>query len=339
MNLVHFFTFFVGICLVVLFAFQEEYLDMFGNMFGLQRGADLLVYMAIVFLLYLYFELFHKITKQEKITTQNITIWAIKEFFWSNSLEDLQKKSSKMNSYEDDFVFLVRCYNESQVLGDVLQNIIDYGYKKLVIVDDGSTDNTQFVLDNIKKQNEDALIMDIHHFVNRGGGAANQTGFEFVRKNNYWIGARWMVTFDADGQMNIEDMKLFRKKIAKNPLKDIYLGNRFADGVGVRNMPILRRIILRGAKIITFILNGVNITDPHNGFRVININSLDKININSDGMAYASEIIDSIRVNNLSYDMVPVNIQYTQYSISKGQKNLNAIKILLEIIYKKFFYR
>jgi hypothetical protein len=46
-------------------------------------------------------------------------------------------------------------------------------------------------------------------------------------------------------------------------------------------------------------------------------------------------------IERLGYKIVeiPVNIKYTKYSISKGQKNLNAIKILLELIYKKLFYK
>ncbi|MBS8122234.1 hypothetical protein VAMP_211n1, partial [Candidatus Vampirococcus lugosii] len=91
--------------------------------------------------------------------------------------------------------------------------------------------------------------------------------------------------------------------------------------------------------IITLFFNGVWISDPHNGYRVINIQALKKIKITSDGMTYASEILDSIRINKFEYKEIPVNINYTDYSIKKGQKNLNAFKILIELIYKKLFFR
>jgi hypothetical protein len=64
-----------------------------------------------------------------------------------------------------------------------------------------------------------------------------------------------------------------------------------------------------------------------------------KVNILSDGMTYASELLEEAK--RLWYKIVeiPVNIKYTKYSLSKGQKNTNAIKILLELIYQKIFYK
>jgi hypothetical protein len=56
-------------------------------------------------------------------------------------------------------------------------------------------------------------------------------------------------------------------------------------------------------------------------------------------MTYASELLEEAKRLGYKIIEVPVNIEYTNYSLSKGQKNLNAIKILLEIIYKKFFYK
>ena len=66
---------------------------------------------------------------------------------------------------------------------------------------------------------------------------------------------------------------------------------------------------------------------------------LDKIDLSSDGMTYASELLDSIRRNKISYKEVPVRIKYTEYSLGKGQKNTNALRILFEMIYKKLFFK
>ena len=54
-------------------------------------------------------------------------------------------------------------------------------------------------------------------------------------------------------------------------------------------------------------------------------------------MAYASELIDEVRKNNIKYTEVFVVIKYTDYSLQKWQSSLNAINIALKVIYNKFF--
>ena len=70
---------------------------------------------------------------------------------------------------------------------------------------------------------------------------------------------------------------------------------------------------------------------------MIRISALRKITLESDGMHYANELNEQIGIHNLSFVEVPVHIRYTDYSLSKGQKNSNSIKLGFEMLYKKFF--
>ena len=54
-------------------------------------------------------------------------------------------------------------------------------------------------------------------------------------------------------------------------------------------------------------------------------------------MWHASEILDLIAENDLSYKEVPVNIKYTEYSLKKWQKWSNSINIAIRMIWNKFF--
>lgn len=103
----------------------------------------------------------------------------------------------------------------------------------------------------------------------------------------------------------------------------------------------MRRIILRISRVITFVFYGANVSDPHNGYRVISLDALKKINITADGMHYANELNESIKKLKLSFEEVPVHIRYTEYSLNKAhrQKNSNSLKLAMEMIYKKIFYR
>ena len=104
-------------------------------------------------------------------------------------------------------------------------------------------------------------------------------------------------------------------------------------------MPLGRKIILRGSKLVTLIFNRLSVSDPHNGYRALHASILGDIRLTSDGMTYASELLDCIRRNHISYKEVPVHIRYTEYSLGKGQKNGNALRILFEMIYKKLFFK
>ncbi len=337
LNLLHFGVFFVGLVLILFFWFNQEYLDRFGEYFG-ARWSDLVVYIAIIFLAYLYFEMLHKITKNQKSLTDIVNSEAVRNYRITPGFENFDTSALDKDE-KSNYVFHIRVFNEQKVIWEVIENIIRSWYKKIVLVNDWSTDGTDWVLEEkINYHKNNACIIVLNHLVNRWGGAANKTGFYFLKKFWKYLNANWMVTFDADGQMDVNDMENFKKYI-NTWNYDILIGSRFIEWASAESIPIGRRIVLFWAKFITFVLNWFWITDPHNGYRVINLQALDKINLNSDGMAYASELLDSIKDHQLKFAQVPVNIRYTDYSVSKWQRNTNAFAILWELIYKKFFYR
>ena len=79
-NLLHFLVFFGGTGAVVFFIMRPDLLDKFGDFFGIARGADLIVYITIIFLVYLYFELLNKQTKQNIFMTNLITNMALEDY-------------------------------------------------------------------------------------------------------------------------------------------------------------------------------------------------------------------------------------------------------------------
>ena len=64
-------------------------------------------------------------------------------------------------------------------------------------------------------------------------------------------------------------------------------------------------------------MSGIRLTDTHNGYRVFRIDTLNKMTLTADSMAYASEIIEQISLKKLAYAEVSVDIIYTEYSLSK----------------------
>lgn len=79
-----------------------------------------------------------------------------------------------------------------------------------MVVDDGSNDHTLSLIATKQLQYPDIQIIIITHLVNRGPGAANKTLFESSRKLNHInTNLKWLITVDADNQMNIADTAKF----------------------------------------------------------------------------------------------------------------------------------
>ena len=180
-------------------------------------------------------------------------------------------------------------------------------FPNVVVVDDGSTDGT---FDAARRTAKYVL----RHVINRGQGAALQTGIEFALRH----GARFILTFDADGQHRVEDIPAMLEPIWRGEC-EITLGSRFL-GQTV-NIPSTRRTILRLAVLFTKIVNRVKLTDAHNGLRAFSRRAAETIHITMDRMAHASELIDQIRLSGLPFREVPVEIRYTVYSLAKGQSS------------------
>jgi len=214
---------------------------------------------------------------------------------------------------------IVPAYNEGAAIIPVLASLLSTA-AAIVVVDDGSTDDTAVL----------ARAHPVHllrHPVNLGQGAAIQTGFDYAMRH----GAQILVTFDADGQMDENEIPKLCSELVSRDL-DIVMGSRFLDEVP-RRMPRLKRWVLRWAAVLSRLTTGIRVTDAHNGFRALRRSAAMKIRLHCNRMAHASEFLYLIRQEQLSYGEVPVSIRYTPYSLAKGQRLSNAVNILWDLLF------
>ena len=125
-----------------------------------------------------------------------------------------------------------------------------------------------------------------------------------------------MVTFDADGQHDIEDLSQFLAAFKEDSKLDIVFGSRFVKKTRT-NVPLIRRLILIGGRLFTVLLSRIRLTDAHNGYRMLTVDAVRKIRLTMDAFEYASELIEEIHRLRLRYAEVPVNIRYDEYSLGK----------------------
>ncbi|WP_167097161.1 glycosyltransferase family 2 protein [Mycobacterium sp. DL592] len=218
--------------------------------------------------------------------------------------------------YPDAWI-IVPAFNEAKVIGDVITDLRQT-FAHVVCVDDGSRDDTA----------EIALRAGAHvvrHPVNLGQGAAIQTGVEYARRQP---GAAVFVTFDADGQHRVKDVLAMIERLSRGDV-DVVVGTRFS-GSTVSHTPPLKKLILRTAAWLSPSSHRLGLTDAHNGLRVFNKTVADNLNLTMSGMSHASEFVQLIVENNWRVAEEPVEILYTEYSMSKGQPLLNGVNIVFD---------
>ena len=221
-----------------------------------------------------------------------------------------------MSGFSDTWL-IVPCYNEGTVIFDVLTNARET-LPNIVGVNDGSADDSAAQI-----RAAGAHLVD--HPVNLGQGAAIQTGVEYARAQP---GAKYFVTFDADGQHQVKDVMRMIERLRTEPL-DIIVGTRFA-GQENSQVPWIKRAVLKTVVMLSPRTKKLGLTDAHNGLRAFNRRVAEEMNIRMNGMSHASEIVSMIDKHGWRVDEEPVDILYTEYSMSKGQSLINGVNILAD---------
>ncbi len=214
---------------------------------------------------------------------------------------------------------MIPMYNEQEVIADVIHGLKAI-FENILCVDDGSTD------ESVAKAREAGAIV-ICHAVNIGQGAAIATGFTWIQaKTNF----SRIVTFDADGQHLPEDAIRLVEELASKEL-DVVFASRFLNDQS--EVPLMKRLVLRGVTNVTRALTDVELSDAHNGLRALTVDASRKIQLTQNGMAHATQFVSLVLQGGLKYSELPVTILYTPYSRSKGQSMLNSINIALDLIW------
>ena len=218
---------------------------------------------------------------------------------------------------------IIPAFNESLVIKEVVREIQKAGYEHIIVVDDGSTDNT------FSEANSISNIIALRHKINRGKGAAIKTGIVAACLCNPDI----VVTIDGDGQHDPSDIDKLIQPI-KTDSCDVVLGTRMANSDG---MPFIKVVANKIGNICTLLLYGILVTDSQSGFRAYSKYSASIIDTKADKYEYDSKVIREINHNKLRFREIPISVRYTTYSLAKPHKQgfVNGLKTLARMVWDK----
>ncbi len=220
---------------------------------------------------------------------------------------------------------ILPAYNEGSIIKSVIRSLDDrlksasFSYK-IVVVDDGSRDTTA-----TEANTRNAHV--IKHIMNVGSGGATATGLSYAQQNGFDIAA----TLDADGQHAPEDV-IKGIGLMKDKEADLLIGSRLIDSHGMSKVKVLGN---RGLSLITFLTFGVNVTDSQSGLRIFSKRALDRLKWKTSGYEFCSEMLWRARQRGLIIKEYPIRAVYTDYSISKGQNNWNAVNIVKSLVQRR----
>ena len=169
-----------------------------------------------------------------------------------------------------DTIVIIPTYNNAGTVAGVVRRALEQGLPVLV-VDDGSTDQTQAELQAI----EDERLSVFCHPVNQGKAAALKTGFQEARKRGF----RFAVTLDSDGQHYPEDIPLL---LAQKAPRTLLVGSRSVRGVNGSS-----RFANRFSNFWFRLYTWVDLPDTQTGYRLYPLEDLPRFT----GGRYEGELL------------------------------------------------
>ncbi len=190
---------------------------------------------------------------------------------------------------------IIPSYNESNTIAGLISQVQSLKLG-LVVIDDGSTDNTAV----IAEKNGAVVIRNAR---NQGKGASLIRGFEYCLKNNFDAA----ITMDGDGQHLPEDIPNFISLAEKKEEIGIIIGNRMFNR---RNMPFIR---VMTNKFMSWLLSRIirqKIHDSQCGFRLIKRKVLEELSLKTHKFEIESEIIIEAGRKGFKIESIPIQTVY-----------------------------
>ncbi|NKQ39261.1 MAG: DUF2062 domain-containing protein, partial [Methanosarcinales archaeon] len=222
---------------------------------------------------------------------------------------------------------IIPTYNNHKTLKRVIDGVLNYT-NQVVIVDDGSTDQTANILKEYPNLNQ------IHFSKNRGKGAALREGF----KKALSLGYNYAITIDSDGQHYPDDIPVFINAL-KTDKHTLYIGSRNMTHDSIPKGSSF------GNKFSNFWFNtetGIKLTDTQSGFRMYPLNLISDIKFYTTKFEFEIEVIVKAAWRGVQVKNLPIKVLYDEkerISHFRPYKDFARISILNTwLVLVAFFY-
>ncbi|MCX6704655.1 MAG: glycosyltransferase family 2 protein [Candidatus Woesebacteria bacterium] len=191
---------------------------------------------------------------------------------------------------------VIPLFNEEKHIVKVLKDLVPYKLQ-IVVVDDGSTDQSRIKIKDLRLKNTTLL----EHKINLGKGAAMKTGADYA----FGRGGEAVIFMDSDGQHNPDNLPKFMHKLEEKKHGVIF---------GSRNLnlgaPLVRYLGNKFASVLVGSFFGIYVSDILCGFRAITQSAYEKIGWESSGYGVETEMVIRTGKAGVKFCEVPVETIY-----------------------------
>ena len=216
-----------------------------------------------------------------------------------------------------DICVVIPTYNNEKTLATVIDSVLEYGVA-IVVVNDGSTDRTNAILDPYKEK-----IKIVSYPKNRGKGYALKCGFDCVKQMGY----KYALTLDSDGQHYAEDIPLFVEMNRKYP-DALIVGNR---NLTQDNMPKKNTFANRFSNFWFALQTGTKLPDTQTGYRLYPLEKMK--NLRPFTSRYEAELEMLVRCawRGIKLVSIPIRVYYAREEerISHFRPGVDFLRISL----------
>ncbi len=210
---------------------------------------------------------------------------------------------------------LIPVYNEERTLEEVVRRVIAVAApKEIILIDDGSRDQSRQILERLLQENErvaDPLnqLKVIFQPVNKGKGAALKAGLRHVTGDI-------VIVQDADLEYDPKDYPALLEPI-QSGLADVVYGSRFVGGGAHRVMFFWHSLGNRLLTLLSNMLTNLNLSDMEVGYKVFRAEILKEIEIKTSRFGFEPEITVKLAKKGCRFYEVPISYYGRTYEEGK----------------------
>ena len=229
---------------------------------------------------------------------------------------------------------VIPVFNEINFLNKLFEQIETYFNKEnieIIVVDDGSTDGSLNLLNELKKKNHFKFLFKLIKLdINSGKGKAIQTGL----KNSQ---GEYILLQDADLELDIKDAKEMFDMIKKNKDIKCIFGSRYLSGKLKKNNYFFNNLVGKINSLIFNIFFSQSLSDVHCGLKILHRSVIEKINLTVNDFGIEIDIASQIVRNN--FFIYEFGVSYYFRTKAQGKKItwIDGVKSFFYLIKARFF--
>ena len=222
---------------------------------------------------------------------------------------------------------VIPVYNEVETINEIVSRVqvVDFE-KEIIIVDDGSTDGTRELLEEITLSEDNVKVF--YHDRNQGKGAALRTGFEVATGDV-------VIIQDADLEYDPREYPVLLEPILDGRA-DIVYGSRFLGGP--------HRVLFfwhyLGNKFLTLLSNALtnlNLTDMETCYKVFRKEVISDIQFKSNRFGFEPEFTAKVAKKGFRIYETPISYSGRTYAEGKKIGWKDGVKAIFAILWFRFF--